>query len=80
MSPIDIFTWIVLLIIVTTVLGILAWMGTWPGKVARARRHPYVDAITVGSWLALIFGGLLWPLIVIWAHATPSEASVEPPS
>jgi len=72
MIVIDIFAWIVFLTMIATFVGIFAFLGMWPGKIARKRKHPYVDAITVGSWVALIAGGILWPLILIWAYATPT--------
>jgi prepilin signal peptidase PulO-like enzyme (type II secretory pathway) len=69
---IDIFSWIVLLTMVASGLGIFIYLGLWPGKVAKQRNHPYVDAITIGSWVLLIAGGVLWPLMLIWAYATPT--------
>lgn len=70
---IDIFAWIVFITMIASLLYILAFLGMWPGKVARKRQHPYVDAITVGSWVALIGGGVLWPFILVWAYATPDQ-------
>ncbi len=73
MAAIDIFSWVVFLSLVAMIVGVIAFLGVWPGKIARNRNHPYMDAITVGSWVALIAGGVLWPLILIWAYATPTE-------
>jgi hypothetical protein len=69
---IDIFSWVVLLTMVATGLIIFVFLGLWPAKVAKQRNHPYIDAISVGSWVLLISGGVLWPLILIWAYATPN--------
>lgn len=76
---IDIFAWIVLLTMVASGLFIFIFAGLFPGKIAKQRNHPYTDAITIGSWVFLIAGGVLWPLILIWAYATPNnnEVSVE---
>ena len=73
MVIIDIFTWIVFVTMVASFVVIFVFLGMWPGKVVRKRNHPYVDAISVGSWIALIAGGVLWPLILIWAYAAPSQ-------
>lgn len=70
-----IFSWIVLLTILGCLIGGLVWLGLWPGKVAQQRQHPYTDAIAIGSWVALVAGGILWPLILIWAYAAPLESN-----
>jgi hypothetical protein len=57
-------------------VGILAFMGAWPGKVARARNHPQAEAIAIGSWLTLFLGFVLWPAVAIWAHLRPVVALV----
>jgi hypothetical protein len=71
MSFIDIFSWIVLLILVATGVGTFAFMGLWPGMVAKKRNHPQAEAIQVGSWATLILGFALWPVILIWAYTKP---------
>ncbi|WP_439102967.1 DUF3302 domain-containing protein [Congregibacter sp.] len=67
----DVFAWIVLLIIVSSGVGIVVLMGMWPGKVAHARNHPQAEAITVGGWLTLFLGFVFWPLMVVWAYTKP---------
>jgi len=76
---INIFAWIVFVTMIITVLAALVFLGIWPGKVARERNHPYIDAITVGSWVALIAGGVLWPLVLIWSYATPNQKQIGEP-
>ena len=71
MTGIDIFALIVLLILVATAIFVFVFLGMWPGKVARQRNHPQTDAINIGSWVGLIAGGVLWPLVLIWAYAKP---------
>ena len=68
MSGLDIFALLVLFVIIGTAVGIFVFLGMWPGNVARANDHPQTDAIVIGSWVGLIAGGVLWPLILIWAH------------
>ena len=26
------------------------FLGSWPGRVAAARDHPYLSAVTIGGW------------------------------
>jgi prepilin signal peptidase PulO-like enzyme (type II secretory pathway) len=73
MELIDFFAWIVFCTMILCGLGLLAFLGIWPGRVAKQRQHPYVDAITIGSWVTLLAMGVLWPLILIWAYATPAQ-------
>jgi len=40
MSGIDIFAWVVLVVIIGTVLVVFAVLGMMPGKIARQREHP----------------------------------------
>ena len=75
MAFIDIFTWIVFLIMISVIVGIIVFMGLWPGRIAKTRQHPQAEAITIGSWVCLLFGGIMWPLILIWAYTKPSTAS-----
>ena len=65
MSGIDIFAWFVLIVIIAAAVYVFVFLGRWPGKVAKKRSHPQVDAINVGSWVGLIAGGVLWPLVLI---------------
>lgn len=75
MAMIDIFTWIVFLIMVSAIVGVIVLLGLWPGKIASARNHPQADAIAIGSWVSLVFGALLWPLVLVWAYSKPSPTS-----
>lgn len=75
MTFFDVFAWFVLLLLVSTAVGILVFVGLWPGKVARERNHPWADAIAIGSWLTLFLGFVFWPVVAIWAHMTPRTTS-----
>ena len=68
MSMIDIFAWIVLLVLIATLVGVIVALGMMPGRIARKRNHPWAEAVTVGSWATLIFGFVFWPLVLIWAY------------
>lgn len=67
MAGIDIFTIIVLAIMIIAILAIVVTLGILPGRIAKQRQHPQAEAIAVGSWLALVFGFALWPLVLTWA-------------
>jgi uncharacterized BrkB/YihY/UPF0761 family membrane protein len=68
MTFIDIFAWIVLLVLIATSVAIFVALGMMPGRIARRRGHPWAEAVTVGSWATLIFGFVFWPLVLIWAY------------
>jgi hypothetical protein len=68
MSLIDIFAWIVLLVLMVTSVGIFVALGMMPGHIARKRGHPWPEAVTAGSWATLVFGFVFWPLVLIWAY------------
>ncbi len=71
MSGIDIFAWVVLFVIIGSAVVVFVVLGLLPGKVAREREHPQVQAIQVASWLALIFGFAAWPFVLVWAYLRP---------
>jgi len=73
MSLIDIFAWIVLLVLVATAVAVFVALGMMPGHIARKRGHPWPEAVTVGSWAKLICGFVFWPLVLIWAYVDVPE-------
>jgi len=75
---IDIFAWIVLLVLIATMVGIFVALGMMPGHIARKRNHPWAEAVTVGGWATLICGFVFWPLVLIWAYVD-APARKEPP-
>jgi hypothetical protein len=42
-----------------------------PEKIARKRQHPQEKAIQCLCLLSLVFGGLLWPIALLWAFTKP---------
>jgi hypothetical protein len=82
MTALDLFALLILIVITVVVLALIYFLGSWPGRVARARKHPEARAIEVGGWATLAFGGLFWPLVLIWAFREPSllAPSTEPES
>ncbi|MGY8665832.1 DUF3302 domain-containing protein [Bradyrhizobium sp. UFLA05-109] len=79
MSGYDIFAWIVLIILLAVIVLVIWLMGSLPGHVARRRRHPYAEAVSVAGWITLIFGFALWPVALIWAYVdVPTRQTEEP--
>ena len=68
MSSIDIFSWIVFVLVVAIIVAVFVALGMMPGRIARQRKHPWAEAVTVGSWATLICGFVFWPLVLIWAY------------
>ena len=78
MSKIDIFSWIVLLVMIASVVVVFVVLGKLPGQVAQDRQHPQAEAINVASWLALIFGFAGWPFVLVWAYLRPIDLDLKP--
>jgi uncharacterized BrkB/YihY/UPF0761 family membrane protein len=76
---IDIFAWIVLVVLLVTLVAIFVALGMMPGRIARRRGHPWAEAVTVGSWATLICGFVFWPLVLIWAYVDVPERRETPP-
>jgi Protein of unknown function (DUF3302) len=56
MSVVDIFAIVVLVVLIATVVAVFVVLGMLPGYIARKRGHPWVEAVSVGGWVTLIFG------------------------
>jgi hypothetical protein len=56
MDFIDIFAWIVFILLVAIVLAVFVALGMMPGYVAHKRGHPWAEAVSIGGWVTLIFG------------------------
>ena len=67
-----IFSMIVLQTLIGTGVVIFIVLARLPGQTAKQRNHPYTDAVNIAGWLGLVAGGVLWPLALIWAYATPT--------
>jgi hypothetical protein len=68
----NVTAWIALIIV--PIIGIyLFWMlHILPEKIAEKRKHPQAPAIKALCLLSLFFGGLLWPLAMLWAYTRPT--------
>jgi len=78
MTGIDIFTWVVLLVMIGAAVVVFVVLGLLPGRVAKERGHPQAEAINVASWLALIFGFAAWPFVLVWAYLRPIAQPLHP--
>jgi hypothetical protein len=73
MSGLDIFAWIVLVVLAASTIGVILIAGALPGQIARSRGHPWAQAVTVAGWVTLFFGFVLWPIALIWAYVDVPE-------
>ena len=69
MTGLDYAAWFVLALLAVIAIGLIFFIGSFPGSVAKKRNHPNTEAITMGSWAALLFGVVLWPLVLMWAYS-----------
>lgn len=76
MTPLDIFAWIVLVVLLLSAVFVIVFMAMLPGMIARKRHHPWAEAVTVGGWVTLFLGFVLWPVVLIWAHVDVPSTSV----
>jgi hypothetical protein len=65
---IDIFAWIVLILLLAIIVALFVALGMLPGHIAYKRGHPWAEAVSIGGWVTLIFGFVFWPLVMIWAY------------
>jgi small neutral amino acid transporter SnatA (MarC family) len=68
MSLLDIFAWIVLLVLVASTVAVVVFLAMLPGMIAKQRNHPWAQAVTVAGWVTLLLGFALWPVALIWAY------------
>jgi uncharacterized protein DUF3302 len=54
MSLLDIFAWIVLIVLVASTLGVIVIAGMLPGRIARGRGHPWASAVSMAGWVGLL--------------------------
>lgn len=78
MTGLDIFTFTVMLVLLTAAAVLIKIVGALPGKIARGRAHPQAEAINVCGWLGILTLGLAWPVALIWAYTRPHGARSAP--
>ncbi len=78
MTGLDIFTFVVMLVLLAAVAVLIKILGALPGKIARSRAHPQAEAINVCGWLGILTLGLAWPIALIWAYTRSPSAGSAP--
>lgn len=74
MSGLDIFAWIVLIVLICTAISIFVFLAMLPGRIAQQRNHPQYEAVNVAGWLGAIALGVFWPLALVWAfYVSPGQ-------
>jgi predicted membrane metal-binding protein len=68
MSMLDIFAWLVLIVLLFSSIAVVVLTAMLPGMVARRRGHPWAQAVAIGGWVTLLLGFVLWPVVLIWAY------------
>ncbi len=64
----DFASWLILLLLPVAGIYLFWKVHIYPEKVAEKKNHPQLNAIKSMCLLSLIFGGLLWPIALIWAN------------
>jgi uncharacterized BrkB/YihY/UPF0761 family membrane protein len=73
MTGLDIFAWIVLIVLLVSTVFVVVFMAMLPGMIAKNRNHPWATAVQVAGWVTLFFGFVLWPVALIWAYVDVPE-------
>lgn len=67
----NVISWGVLFIVPAVAVSLFWFVHILPEKIARKRQHPQEKAIQCLCLLSLVFGGLLWPVALLWAFTKP---------
>ncbi|WP_404812315.1 DUF3302 domain-containing protein [Capnocytophaga canimorsus] len=67
-SVADVVAWIILIALPAGGIYLFWQAHIYPEKVAEKKHHPQLQAIKTMCLLSLFFGGLLWPVALIWAN------------
>lgn len=79
MSTLDVFAWIVLVVLAASAMAVFCIAGALPGIVAGSRNHPWAQAVRAAGWITLLCGFALWPVALIWAFVdVPRRRRQEP--
>ena len=74
----DIFTFIVLGVVIVATAFLVVKLGTLPGKIAAERNHPQTEAIRVTGWIGILTLGVVWFVALIWAYTQPLRVATAP--
>jgi uncharacterized protein with PQ loop repeat len=80
MSGLDLFAWVVLIVVIACAVAVVIYLAMLPGMIATKRNHPWAKAVTVAGWVTLFLGFVLWPVVLIWAYVdVPRRANEATP-
>jgi hypothetical protein len=65
----------ILLMGLTVTFYVFIYIHDIPYKIAKARHHPYEEAIHVAGWLSLFTLHAIWPFVWIWAVSYKGPSS-----
>jgi uncharacterized protein DUF3302 len=69
----DVVVWLVVIMVPIVGISVFWFLHIWPERVAEQKHHPQAAAIQALCLMSLVFGGLLWPLAMLWAYMKPME-------
>lgn len=69
----DVVVWLVVIMVPIVGVTVFWFLHIWPERVAEQKHHPQAAAIQALCLMSLVFGGLLWPLAMLWAYMKPME-------
>ena len=67
MTGIDYFALFVMLVLFITIVGGWLILAMLPGHIAKKNNHPQAGAVNIGGWMGAIFGGVFWPIVLVWS-------------
>ena len=73
----DVFAWIVLLILIASAAAMIVIAGSLPGYIARSRHHSQEQAVRMAGWITLFLALPLWPVVLIWAYVDVPRREAE---
>ena len=81
MTGLDVFALVILAVLLCTAVGAALVLAGLPGRIARDRKHPQAEAISVCGWLGLLTG-VVWIVALVWAYTVSrgTAATVQGPT
>ncbi|HVK94362.1 MAG TPA: DUF3302 domain-containing protein [Noviherbaspirillum sp.] len=67
----EVVSWVALIVAPIVLIGLFWLVHILPEKIAEKKHHPQAKAIQMLCLLSLVFGGLLWPIALLWAYSKP---------
>jgi len=71
MTGLDLFSLIILIVLVGAIIAGWVLLGMMPGRIAQSRNHPQAEAVNMCGWWGALTMGILSPVAFIWAYIKP---------